>query len=350
MARTRFGVRLPVSGPLANAQNIIRIGVLADELGFDALTTHDHITNSYTERYHNAGGVAESVEELDRQGLIVTNFYETMITLSVLAGKTKNVRLIPCAAVLPLRQPVLFGKQIVSLHELSGGRFVCCVALGRIKGSYDSMGVNYKLKAKIMKEHLQVLKLILSSEKQVSYQGHFLSFPPTEFFPKPSKKLPIWIAGYFNDKAYDRVAEFGEGFLPNGFPEAFAQGLPKLEEHLRARGRKLSDLEVGTQTFMCLMKDGEEAIRRSKHTVESFFHGPEWNTPDPNKPDQTMRQTMMEGIINNALVGSPSEVISRIDRFIAAGVQFFDIRQVNRTVEDVLQQLKLFSEEVMPSF
>lgn len=350
MKPPHFGIRLPVSGPLASADNITKIGELADELEFNALTTHDHITNSYTERYHNAGGVAESVEELDRQGLSVTNFYETMVTLSVLAGKTKNVRLVPCAAVLPLRHPVLFAKQVVTLQELSGGRFVCCVALGRIKGSYDSMGVNYKLKAKIMKEYLQVLKLALSTEKQISFQGQFLSFPPTEFFPKPTEKLPLWIAGYFNDKAYERVAEFGEGFLPNGFPEAFIQGLPKLEEHLETRGRRLSDLEIGTQTFMCLMEDEAEARRRSSHTIESFFHGPEWNAPDPNKPEQTMRQTMMDGIVKSALVGSPAKIISKIQDYIDAGVQFFDIRQVNRTLDDVLQQMKLFAKEVMPSF
>ena len=348
--KAKFGVRLPVSGPLASPTNILKIGQKADELGFDAITTHDHVSHSYNERYHNAGGIAEMVDERDKQGLPVTNFYESIATLSVLAGKTQNVRLIPCSAVLPWRYPVLFAKQVSTLYELSGGRFVCCVCIGNIESDFRAMNLEYKKKAQLMNEYLQVLKLIFSSQKQVSFDGKYVKFPPSEFFPKPTGKIPIWIGGYFNDKAYERVANFGDGFLPGGFPEAFRNGLPKLREYLKIRGKDPTKLEVGTQTFMCLMKDGDEARRRSHYTIESFFSGKEFDNPDRNNPDKTVRDVMTAGSLKGALVGSPDQVIKKIEEYTTEGVEFFDIRQINRTIEDVLDMITLFAKEVMPSF
>ena len=80
--KLRFGARLPVSGPLASQQSILEVGRAADELGFDAVTTHDHVSFSYDERYHNAGGSAQLVDEADKKGLPVTNNFETMTTLA----------------------------------------------------------------------------------------------------------------------------------------------------------------------------------------------------------------------------------------------------------------------------
>ncbi len=209
----KFGARLPVSGPLASQRSILEIGQAADNLGFDAVTTHDHVSFSYDERYHNAGGAAQMVDEADKKGLPVTDNFETMTTLALVAGRTHNVRLIPCSAVLPIRHPVLFAKQAVSLFELSGGRFVLNVCIGSIESDFDAMNVPFKMRGKMTDEYIQVMKLILSDQKEVSYQGQFVSFPPSEFYPKTSKKMPFWFSGHFNDKVLDRVAKYSDGLL-----------------------------------------------------------------------------------------------------------------------------------------
>lgn len=349
--KINFGVRLPNSGPLALAENILKIGEAADRHGFNALTTHDHVTHGYGERYHNSGGFADVVDEQSKAGLPVTNFYETIATLSVLAGKTESVRLIPCSAVLPWRHPVLFAKQLVTLHELSGGRAVLCGCIGNIANDFKAMNVNYKLKGRIMNEYLEVLKLILSDSREVSFEGRFVRFPKFEFDPKPSRKLPIWIAGYFGDKAFERVAKFGDGFLAGqNYPEAYRDGVPKLMQYLKQRGRDINEIEVGGQNFLCLMKDGNEARKRSQYTIECFFHGPEFDVPDPNNPGKTSREVMMTRTVNGAFVGSPDEVIKKADEYAANGVRFIEMRLMARTVSDATGMLDLFATQVMPSF
>jgi alkanesulfonate monooxygenase SsuD/methylene tetrahydromethanopterin reductase-like flavin-dependent oxidoreductase (luciferase family) len=349
--KAKFGVRLPVSGPLASPADITRIGVKADELGFDAITTHDHVSTSFDKRYHNAGGTAELVDERVKKGLSVTDFYETVATLSVLAGKTSRVRLIPCSMVLPWRHPILLAKQAITLHELSGGRFVLCVCIGNFESDFKAMGVDYSRKGKIIMEYLNVLKMILTSPKgEASYEGKFINVPPSELLPRPSTKLPLWIAGFFNERAFERVARYGDGFLPAVSPDVFRKEMPRLRQFMQAKRRSIEELEVGTQTFMCVQRDGEEAKRKSRHTIESFFKGHEFEMPDPSNPGKTMKETLAEGSLRAAFVGSPTQVANRIEEYLKEGCTFFDIRQINDSTESVVEMMTLFAKEVMPSF
>ena len=348
--KVKFGIRVPVTGPLASAENILKIGTRADELGFDAVTTHDHVSQSYDERYHNSGGISELVDENERRG-IPLGVFETIATLSVLAGKTKNVRLVPSAAVLPWRHPVLFAKQAVSLHELSGGRFVCFVVVGRWKTDFDVMNVRRDRRGRIMDEYLEILYQIIRGKEEKGFEGKFLKLPKAGFYPKPSKKLPIWIGGSFHDKVFERLVKYGDGFTPGTMPaDAFEEGIPRMRKYLTSHGRNPDELEVGAQTFLCLMKNKDEAHQLSKYTIESFFHGPEFSGPDSSDPSRSVRDVLMSRVLKSALVGSTDDVIEKIGDYVKAGVGFFDIRQVNRSVDDVLKMMELFASDVMPSF
>jgi alkanesulfonate monooxygenase SsuD/methylene tetrahydromethanopterin reductase-like flavin-dependent oxidoreductase (luciferase family) len=345
--KVRFGVRLPVSGPLASRENIFGIGIAADELGFDALTTHDHISMSYEGRYHNAGGSAEMVDKLDSRGESVTNLFESMVTLSILAGKTTEVRLIPCSLVLPWRHPVLLAKQAISLHELSKGRFVLSVVIGNIESDFQAMNVDFKKRGKLMDEYLRVLRILVSSNGGENFQGEFISVTADMLSPRPTSKIPIWIGGSLSEKVFDRVASYGDGLITMADPEKYHREIPTLRKVLRSAGRD-DEIELGTQTFMCLMKNREEAMARSRYTVERFFHGPEWRRSNSDNNDEWNRA--VEDRIGNALIGSPDDVIEKIQKYTNAGISFFDIRQVNQSLDDVLEMMKLFATEVMPSF
>jgi len=348
--KAKFAIRVPVTGPLATAENILRIGVRADELGFDAVTTHDHVSQGYDERYHNSGGVSELVDENEKKGIPLSVF-ETIATLSVLAGKTKNVRLVPSAVVLPWRHPVLFAKQAISLHELSGCRFVCFVVVGRWKTDFEVMNVKRNFRGRIMDEYLEILYQILRGKTEDGFEGKYLKLPKSSFYPKPSKKLPIWIGGSFHDKVFERLVKYGDGFTPGTMPaDAFDEGIPRMRKYLTSHGRNPDDLEIGAQTFLCLMKDKEEAQRLSHYTIESFFHGPEFSGPDASDPSRSVRDVLMSRVSQSALVGSVDDVIEKVDDYVKAGVGFFDVRQVHRSVDDILKMMKLFASEVMPSF
>jgi len=126
-----FGVRLPNSGPLASSEALRKIAGAADQLGFGAVTAHDHVTLGPGEKHHFSDGTAEKLEELESRGVPTSTFYETVSMLSYVAGITERVKPIPTCWVLPWRHPVLFAKQAATLHELSGERLIFCAAIGK---------------------------------------------------------------------------------------------------------------------------------------------------------------------------------------------------------------------------
>src|SRR5580698_10321766 len=120
----KFGVRLPNSGPLANRENIVRVAGEAERLGYHSVWVHDHVLwGSDQHRTHLSAGSAEALTEAQRP-----NFYESVTTLSYIAGRTSRIRLGVAVIVLPLRNPLVLARQLANLDVLSEGRLILGVA------------------------------------------------------------------------------------------------------------------------------------------------------------------------------------------------------------------------------
>ncbi len=339
--KSEFGIRLPVSGPFASAASIARIAQEAERLGFDAVLSHDHVSFSYTERYHFSSGVAEKVEENEKKKLSVTNFYEAMNTLAYVAAITKRVKLVPAAFVVPWRHPVLFAKQCATLQEFALGRFVCAVCIGNIASDFRAMNVPYEKRGRLMSEALDLLKILFSSDKEVKFEGKYFKCDVAPLNPKP-KNMPIWIAGGHNELSYERVAKYGEGFFPGGGTlQQFQDSVKGINAALERHGRKGSPVAIGRQTFLCLAKTSDEARRLSKYTIEMFFHGAEFEQNREGRIQQALR---------TSLIGSVDDVIHRIEEFQKAGLTFTEMRLVERSLDDAVAMMKLFADQVLPSF
>ncbi len=122
----KFGIRLPNSGPLATRKNIVEVADSAERLGFESVWVHDHILwGTEQHRTHLSAGSAEALDESQKP-----NFYESITTLSYIAGRTSNVKLGIAVLVLPLRNPLVVAKQLANVDVLSEGRLIVGVAPG----------------------------------------------------------------------------------------------------------------------------------------------------------------------------------------------------------------------------
>ncbi len=253
----KFGISLPHSGPLAGVEAIRRVAMEAEKLGYESVWVHDHITYDLDWLGHRASGLIE--DEPVRQ----PNFYESISTLSYVAGFTKRVRLGTAIVVLPLRDPRVLARQALTVQALSGGRLVLGFGIGDYPADFQVMGIPYDTKGALTDEYLDVLRTIFPGGR-ASYRGETISFRSASYFPITAP-IPMMLGGGIRRHgaelelyvpALSRVAKWCDGWIPEGPPELVASGIEVIRRKAREFGRQDTGFEVRPATPMYLGEDG----------------------------------------------------------------------------------------------
>jgi probable F420-dependent oxidoreductase len=320
-----FSIRLPNSGPYTTRNAVAEVAVVADELGFEALTVHDHISRSRKQNRHFSAGSVDMV--LDGQDPIL---YEAMTVLTYAAAITRRIRLFPTGITLPTRDPRLLCKQAATLHELSGGRFMLGITIGASADEFDVMQVPFNERGRRTDEYLEVIRGIFDPQPLTSFDGRTVSFRNGEFYPKP-RGLPIWVCGKA-EAAMRRVAHYGEGFLPAGFTlDVYREKILQLDAQLAQVGRTRRDVICGLETFILIRDDAEEAMRDAASTLVYWYKDIE-KGKDCN------------------LVGTPAMVIEQMRGYVEIGVTHFELKFIAKSLEDQLGMMRLIAAKVVPAF
>lgn len=258
----RFGVGLQNYGRAVTYEEIRRIAVAAEDLGYDSVWTTDHVIVP-----------SEARESYGR-------IFECMVTLAMIAAITKRVRVGTSVIVLPMRNPVLFAKQAASLDVASGGRMTVGLGVGRIEAEYKNLNASFNNRGKRLDEDITLLRRLWSSES-ANFHGKYTDIADSVFAPLPLQTvdmagtpgIPIWIGGS-SKRAWKRVARLGDGWHPNGIsPEAFAAGIKYIREQIPLRPLTFSvrlsiDMRPGVPPMYdhrgklyCRLAGSDDAIR-----------------------------------------------------------------------------------------
>ncbi len=320
-----FSIRLPNSGPYTTRPAVEAVAVLADQLGFEALTVHDHIPRSRKQNRHFSAGSVDMVRD-DQDPVL----YEAMTVLTYAAALTRRIRLFPTGITLPTRDPRLLAKQAATLHELSGGRFMLGVTIGASADEFDVMQVPFNERGKRTDEYLEVIRRIFDATPLTTHEGRTIRFQNGEFYPKP-RALPIWICGKV-EAAMRRVAVYGEGFLPAGFTlDVYREKLPQLDQQLALVGRSRRDVVCGLELFVLIRGDAGEATRDAESTLMYWY------------------KDMQKGLDCN-FIGTPAMVVRQMKRYVDIGVTHFELKFIAKSLEDQLAMMRLIAAEVVPAF
>jgi len=320
-----FSIRLPNSGPYTAPGAVAAVATLADALGFEALTVHDHIPRSRKQNRHFSAGSVDLVDEGQDPVL-----YEAMTTLAFAAALTRRIKLFPTGISLPTRDPRLLAKQVATLHELSEGRFVLGITIGASSDEFEIMQVPFNERGRRTDESLEVLSRIFDPAPLTSYDGRTVRFENGEFFPKP-RDLPIWICGK-GEAAMRRVARYGAGFLPAGFTlETYREKIPLLDEQLAMASRSRADVICGLETFILLRDNPGAAVGDAASTLIYWY------------------QDVEKGRACN-LIGTPATVIEQMRAYADLGVRHFELKFIARGVEDQLAMMRTIAERIVPAF
>jgi len=331
----KFGVRLPNSGPLAGPEAILSSATKAESLGFDSVWVHDHITwGTEQHRGHLSSGSAEALVSAQ-----VPNFYESLTTLSVLAGATSKVKLGVAAIILPLRNPVVIAKQAAVLDVLSGGRFLFGIVPGAPKVSeseFAAVGVDYHKRGKLTDDYLRAMQA-LWTQPLATYEGEFVRFREAQMFPKPIQKPwpPILVGGGergLSPRALKRVLELGNGWIPAYLTKSeLEQGIVQLRDSARATGRGDKKFIVGLEMFLGMERSDNEAVSRYSASLTKNF-------------------VSVEEGVKRSLIGTTRTVADKIEQYTKTGLEYFEFKFIYSTVKDFHEMMKTFAADVIPSF
>ena len=332
----KFGLSLPNCGegliyppPFADQADLMRLGREGEGLGFFSLWANDHVT---TQDY------------VRRSFPNPPNYFEPLITLTFLAAQTHRAKLATGIIVLPLRDPIILGKQVAALDLLSGGRLILGVGLGAYREEFQRMfpRIPPKDRPVLLEESIQALRLLLS-EKVATFEGRYIRFKEIELSPKPMQpRVPIYIGGN-SEEGLRRVVKWGDGWFPAmQSPDEVAASIAKLRELCSEFGRALSQIDIVPELTVCMAESKAKAMSNFR---ESFLFQHVMSLQHSTLKNLEGRY---EG---RMLVGSADEIINSIQQYIDAGVTHFgSLIFPARTVDQFSSSVKEFARTVIPSF
>ena len=114
---------------------------LIEQVGYDYMWFPEHVVffESFESKYpYGATGAAEITRTRNEEGNFGTRGIMDGPILSVAAAAvTKKIRFGTFIVILPQRNPVVFGREIATVDQLTGGRFDLGVGVGWLKEEYQ---------------------------------------------------------------------------------------------------------------------------------------------------------------------------------------------------------------------
>jgi alkanesulfonate monooxygenase SsuD/methylene tetrahydromethanopterin reductase-like flavin-dependent oxidoreductase (luciferase family) len=206
-----------------------------DDWGFHAAYTYDHLA---------WGSLADSP------------WYATVPVLAAAATATRRIRLGTWVASPNFRHPVPFGKELMTLDELSQGRFVLGVGAGGTGFDAPVLGdaeLTAGQRVARFAEFVELLDLLLTQPK-TTYDGQWFRAVEARMVPGgvQQPRLPFIVAAN-GPRAMRVVARHGQGWATTGTAAlegdedrwwaALPELVSRLDDTLVAAGREPGDVE-----------------------------------------------------------------------------------------------------------
>lgn len=331
----RFSVALPscTEGlcypvPFTNLSVIQRVAHNAEELGYHSVWPNDHLS---TQQYVR--------EQWDQP----PNYYDPFICLAFAAGVTEHICLGTAITVLPLREPVVLAKQVMTLDQFTNGRMILGVGVGAYREEFEAVRPNLATTAHrgdMVTEGIQALRTLFTEHKATS-EGEYWPFKGVEMYPKPVQEpFPIWVGG--NSRAgAERAGRMAQGWLSAVMPpEQIRKMVGIIHDEAEKAGRDPHAIEIAPQFIAQVGKTDEEAVEAFR---ESWFYHHLLSLKQSTLKDQDLSK-----VEEFNLVGTPDTILEKVARFREAGVTHFcALAFSTNTVEEKLEQMQWFAEEVM---
>jgi probable F420-dependent oxidoreductase len=238
----KFGFNAPTAGPMAVVDQLTRLVVEGEAMGFDYATFSDHVVipTDITAKYpYSSTGEFPAGARAER--------HEQLIEMAFVAAKTKRLRLVSSVMVVPHRPAVLTAKMLSTIDVLSGGRLTLGIGAGWLKEEFEAIQApDFAQRGKVTDEYIKAFIELWTNPKP-RFGGEHVRFDSIVLEPKPVQKPhpPIWVGGE-SGPALRRTAQLGDAWYPIGTNPAnpldslkrFKTQVARLRKMTQEAGRK----------------------------------------------------------------------------------------------------------------
>ncbi len=270
-----------------------------------------------------------------------------LIALTAMAARTSRLKLGSGIALAPLYHPMRFAEDCAVLDILSGGRLEMGLAIGYRKREAAAFGVDFTRRGRIFDEWLQIVTRLWAGEEFDFAGQHFTLTGAKIMPPAPRGRIPLYI-GSFTDKAMERVARYGDGFIGSSdLCDLYA-------DKLREQGKDQASAKVrSTELFLAVAHDPERAMDE----LAPYYHHVNNSYGEWFNEDKTM-----EGLKPMSLEAFKASGILQI---VTPGdaIAMFKAKQERMPLEHVMMMMppglpaarfveyaQVFADEVIPAF
>lgn len=200
------------------------------DMGFERIVAYDHVVGAvHANREPKLWGPYTEQDE----------FHEPIVLFSYLAALTTDIELVTGVVILPQRQAVLLAKQAADLDLLCGGRLILGVGTGWNYVEYESLGMEYRNRARRMEEQVAVMRELWTNQV-VDFDGKYHRVDRAGVAPLPSRSIPVWFGGSA-EASVRRAARIGDGYIFGNTGSRVDAANDILREELAAQGRSWDD-------------------------------------------------------------------------------------------------------------
>jgi probable F420-dependent oxidoreductase len=233
MERAEKNVRLGMTLPVGGAERAVELAQVARNLGYEE-TWMAEVNGG--DSYALAGAVAQGVPGM-------------RIGTAVVPAQT--------------RTPMMHAMAAMTLSQLTEGNFILGIGLSSPNIVCDWAGQPYDKPLTRMREHVEVLRQMLSGQK-TTYEGRTLSVKNFRLGGAPVGEVPIYL-GALNKRMLQLTGAFCDGICLNMVPEsALPQVLGEVRAGAEEAGRDPDAIEVVARLHVVMVDDpamGRNLIR-----------------------------------------------------------------------------------------
>jgi alkanesulfonate monooxygenase SsuD/methylene tetrahydromethanopterin reductase-like flavin-dependent oxidoreductase (luciferase family) len=333
--QVEFGVNLnnrePLIAPVYTLADLLRLGEVAEESGFDSIWVGDSLFSKPR--------------------------FEPLNVMSALSQRTSRVRLGTACLVTSTRNPLYLALEWATMDHLSNGRSILGACMGNpevgVQREFAALGLDFKDRATIFEEGLAVLRS-LWTEGSVNYKGKYYTYEDVAFYSGTEmaplmpiqKPPPTWVVSNIRltgdlqedvarrrlERSCERVIRYGDGWMTccrAEHPEEVIEQIAQLRIAAEKLGEDFDRYVIAYQVTMNIGDSKEQAKGAFGQYISSYY-------PELSKAID---------LSNWGPVGPPETIIEWIETFKAAGVDHFICR-----FGDLNQfgQVERFANEVLP--